>query len=46
MIEKFGKNKLPQIKFNDPISRYFNCQVGDIFKIYRKNEMYYRIVSN
>ena len=46
MIEKFGKTKLPQIKFHDPISRYFNCQVGDIFKIFRKNEMYYRIVSN
>jgi len=46
MINKFGKNKLPQIKFIDPISRYFNCQVGDIFKIFRKNEMYYRIVSN
>ena len=46
MLEKFGKTKLPQIKFNDPISRYFNCQIGDIFKIYRKNEMYYRVVSN
>jgi len=46
MIEKFGRHKLPQIKFDDPISRYFNCQVGDIFKIYRKEEIYFRIVSN
>jgi len=46
MILKFGRYKLPQIKFNDPISRYFNCQVGDIFKIYRKDEIYFRIVSN
>jgi DNA-directed RNA polymerase subunit H (RpoH/RPB5) len=46
IIQKFGRNKLPQIKFHDPISRYFNCQVGDIFKIYRKNEIYFRIVAN
>lgn len=43
--EKF-KNKLPIIKKKDPICRYYNCQVGQVIKIFRKNEIYYRLVSN
>ena len=43
--EKFN-NKLPSIKKKDPICRYYNCKVGQVLKIYRKNEIYYRLVSN
>lgn len=42
--KKFGKNKLPIIKTNDPVSCYFNAKPGQIFKIYRTDEIYYRIV--
>lgn len=46
--------QLPNIKLNDPVTRYFNAKIGDIFKIIRKNMVgrnktsgqgiYYRIV--
>lgn len=43
--DKFN-SKLPLIKKTDPICRYYNCKVGQVLKIYRKNEIYYRLVSN
>lgn len=43
--EKFG-NKLPLIKKTDPICRYYNCKPGQILKIKRKDEIYYRMVIN
>lgn len=36
--------KIPLIKNTDAICRYYNGQVGQIFRIRRKNELYYRIV--
>ena len=43
MIEKFGK-KIPNIKITDKICRYYNGKIDQIFRIYRKNKLYYRIV--
>lgn len=43
--EKFN-NKLPLIKKKDPICKYYNCKVGEVLKIYRQNEIYYRLVTN
>jgi DNA-directed RNA polymerase I, II, and III subunit RPABC1 len=43
----FMKNigrKIPYIKINDPICKFYNGKMDQIFKIYRKNEIYYRIV--
>lgn len=37
-------HQLPKILKTDPISKYFNALVGQVFKIYRKNEIYYRVV--
>ena len=42
-IEKMGK-KIPYIKKNDKVCRYYNGKIDQIFRIYRKNEIYYRIV--
>ena len=42
-IKKFGK-KIPHIKLNDKICRYYNGKIDQIFRIYRQNELYYRIV--
>ena len=41
-------NKLPKIELFDPISRYYNVKIGDIFRIIRPsitsgNNIYYRI---
>ena len=43
------------MKINDPVAKYFNAKIGDVFKIIRKNMVgrnrtsgqgiYYRIVS-
>lgn len=46
LIKKKFNSKLPSIKKNDPICRYYNCKVGQVLKINRKNEIYYRMVSN
>ena len=43
-IKNIGK-KIPQIKITDKVCRYYNGKVDQIFKIYRKNEIYYRIVA-
>lgn len=43
MIEKFGK-KIPNIKITDKICRYYNGKIDQIFRIYRKDKIYYRIV--
>ena len=37
-------HQLPKILKTDPISKYFNALPGQVFKIYRKNEIYYRVV--
>jgi len=42
--EKFN-NKLPLIKKTDPICKYYNCKSGQVLKIYRKHEIYYRLVA-
>ena len=42
--EKFN-NKLPLIKKTDPICKYYNCKVGQVLKIYRQQEIYYRMVN-
>lgn len=44
------KKELPRILLSDPISRYYNAKIGQIFKIIRTSEtsgysVYYRIVS-
>lgn len=44
MIEKFGK-KIPNIKITDKVCRYYNGKIDQIFRIYRKNKIYYRIVT-
>ncbi len=38
-------SKIPAIKITDRICRHYNGKVGQIFKIYRKNHLYYRIVT-
>jgi len=49
---KYGLDKIPRMFVTDPIARYYQAQVGDIFRIVRKNnqtilEVYYRrIVEN
>jgi len=43
-VQNIGK-KIPQIKITDKVCRYFNGKIDQIFRIYRKNEIYYRIVT-
>lgn len=42
-IKNIGK-KIPHIKITDKVCRYFNGKIDQIFRICRKNEIYYRIV--
>ena len=54
LLEKYNKENLPQIKFDDPINQYYNGKIDDIYKIIRNNMIgrnrtsgqgiYYRIV--
>ena len=45
VIECYGNvNCLPRILYTDKICKYYNGSVGDIFKIYRENSIYYRVV--
>ena len=45
VIEYYGKKNLPQIKHKDPISRYYDAEIGNIFRIYRnEGGIYYRLV--
>ena len=37
-------HQLPKILKTDPMAKYFNALIGQVFKIYRKNEIYYRVV--
>jgi len=38
--------KMPTMQLNGPVSRYYDANNGDIFRIIRKNkEIYYRLVS-
>ncbi len=37
-------SNLPKISINDPISRYYNAKIKDVFEIKRKDEIYYRLV--
>ena len=43
-IAIMGK-KIPIIKKNDRIARHYNAKIGQIFKIYRDRELYWRIVA-
>jgi DNA-directed RNA polymerase I, II, and III subunit RPABC1 len=46
-LKLFYKNigkKIPHIRVTDPVCRYFNGKFEQIFRIYRKNEITYRIV--
>ena len=43
-LKKIGK-KIPHIKKNDKVCRYYNGKIDQIFRIYRRNELYYRIVA-
>ena len=45
MIKEKFNNRLPLIKKTDPICKYYNCKVGQVLKIYRKQEIYYRMVN-
>jgi len=45
LIKSKFNNKLPLIKKTDPICKYYNCKVGQVLKIYRKQEIYYRMVN-
>lgn len=36
--------ELPKISVNDPVSKFFNVKPRDVFKIYRKENIYYRVV--
>ena len=42
-IQKIGK-KIPYIKRTDKVCRYYNGKIDQIFRIYRKSDIYYRIV--
>ena len=42
-LAKFGK-KVPHIKNTDKVCRYYNGKIDQVFRIYRKAELYYRIV--
>lgn len=35
--QKMSLEQLPQISIHDPIAKYYNAQVGDVFRIDRKN---------
>lgn len=43
-IKQVG-TKIPCIKISDRICRHFNGKIGQIFRIYRKNVLTYRIVA-
>lgn len=44
MLNKFGR-KIPIIKVTDRISRYYNGKLNQVFKIYRDNEIFFRLVA-
>lgn len=45
IIDYYGKEFLPRIKQKDAISRYFDAEIGNIFKIYRnEGGINYRLV--
>lgn len=44
IVQKYGI-KIPHIKLNDKVCRYYNGKINNIFKIYRDNELYFRIVT-
>ena len=43
-FKKIGK-KIPHIKKNDPVCRYYNGKIDQVFRIYRQKELYFRIVA-
>lgn len=45
IIDIYGKN-LPKISKSDKVCQYYNGKIGEIFKIYRQNTIYYRQVIN
>ena len=46
IIKKFGKENLPLIMNSDPIVRLYDFELDSVIMIQRKNEIYYRLVTN
>ena len=45
VIDYYGKKNLPQIKKKDVMARYFDADIGQIFRIYRnEGGIFYRMV--
>ena len=45
IIDYYGKKNLPQIRQVDILSRYFDADIGQIFRIYRnEGGIYYRMI--
>lgn len=44
IIEKFGKDNLPTILYNDPMCKLYGFEVDDIIQIERADVLYYRLV--
>ena len=45
ILNKFGR-KIPLIKITDRITKYYNGKPNQIFKIYRNNEIFFRLIVN
>ena len=45
LIRKVPAQQLPKIMKDDVIAMFYGAQVGDVFKIERSKNVYYRIVS-
>lgn len=41
---KCNIEQLPKILKTDPVAKYYNAKIGQVFKIYRKDEIVYRCV--
>ena len=45
IIEYYGREFLPRIRHKDAVSRYFDAEIGNVFKIYRnEGGIHYRLV--
>ena len=45
LLRKIPANQLPKIMKDDVIAMFYGAQTGDVFKIERSKNVYYRIVS-
>ena len=46
LLRKVPAHQLPKIMKDDVIAMFYGAQVGDVFKIERSKNVYYRIVSH